>query len=75
MTNTTITLNTDEIAYLVELLNNERYTANTNAVLAETLIDRLVTPEALPSDEEIEARRAALGPHVGVLISDRTWGF
>ena len=64
MTNTTITLNTDEIAYLVELLNNERYTANTNAVLAETLIDRLVTPEApsideLFSDEEIEARAEA----------------
>ena len=61
MTQTTFTLNTDEIAYLVELLNNERYDANTNAVLAETLIDRLVdevppTLAELFSDEEIDAQ-------------------
>jgi hypothetical protein len=63
MTNTTITFNTDEIAYLVELLNNERYTANTNAALANTLIDRLVDVEPpamsdLFSNEEIDAQIA-----------------
>ncbi len=28
---------TDELSYLLELLNNERYTSNTNAVIADTL--------------------------------------
>lgn len=63
MTQTTFTLNTDEIAYLVELLNNERYDANTHVVLAETLIERLVDVEPpsaadLFSDEEIDAQIA-----------------
>ena len=32
-----INITTDELSYMLELLNNERYTSNTNAVIADTL--------------------------------------
>ena len=53
----TIALTTDEVSYLMELLNNERYTGNTNAVLAESLITVLHETQSL-SDEEIDAQIA-----------------
>lgn len=53
----TIALTTDEVSYLMELLNNERYTSNTNAVLAESLITVLHETQSL-SDEEIDAQIA-----------------
>jgi len=52
-----ITLTNDEVSYLVELLNNERYTSNSNAVLAESLITLLSDTQPL-SDEEIDAQIA-----------------
>ena len=51
----TIALTTDEVSYLVELLNNERYTSNSNATLAESLITVLYDTPSL-SDEEIDAQ-------------------
>ena len=44
MTNDTITipLTIDEVSFVLELLNNERYTSNTNAELADVLSTRLV---------------------------------
>jgi len=43
MTNDTIMipLTMDEISFVLELLNNERYTSNTNAELADVLSTRL----------------------------------
>lgn len=60
----TIALTTDEVSYLVELLNNERYTSNNNATLAESLITVLHDTQSLSaddlaaqlSDEEIDAQ-------------------
>ena len=37
----TLHLTEDELTFLLELVNNERYTANTNIVLAENLAARL----------------------------------
>ena len=62
----TIALTNDEVSYLMELLNNERYTSNNNATLAESLITVLHDTQSLSdddlfaqlSDEEIDARIA-----------------
>lgn len=58
---THITLSTDDVIYLVSVLNNERYIGNAYATVAQTLIERLVPAtapdaEAVPSDDEIDGR-------------------
>ena len=47
----TIALTTDEVSYLIELLNNERYTSNNNATLAESLITVLHDTQSLGADD------------------------
>lgn len=58
----TINISTDELGYMLELLNNERYTGNTNAVIAETLSavlhDASWHDEVGFEDEEIDAQIA-----------------
>lgn len=62
-----INITTDELSYMLELLNNERYTSNTNAVIADTLSAILHDAswhgvqwngESDPTDEEIDAQIA-----------------
>jgi hypothetical protein len=69
--NLSLSLSTDDISYLLELLNNERYTANANQSHAESLMAQLVASasaahadadaeDAHWNDEEIEARLSEL---------------
>ena len=57
-----INITTDELDYMLELLNNERYTGNTNAVIADTLSavlhDASLHGESDSTDEEIDAQIA-----------------
>ena len=60
----TINITTDELSYMLELINNERYSGNTNVVIAETLMALLHDASwhcesgPLPNDEEIDAQIA-----------------
>ena len=58
----TINISTEELGYMLELLNNERYTGNTNAVIADTLSavlhDASWHGESDSTDEEIDAQIA-----------------
>ena len=46
-----IPFNQEHIDYVLELLNNERYTGNANAQLAESLIARIVASESTANSE------------------------
>lgn len=78
----TIPLTVDEVSFVLELLNNERYTSNTNAVLADVLTSRLVErtdavlAEYAEEDAYWSAREADLhDEHVEALCTARALGY
>ena len=52
--NLSLSLSTDDVSYLLELLNNERYDANTNCRHVESLIATLVAAESVAQTERVE---------------------
>lgn len=77
-----LTLTTDQISFVLELLNNERYTSNTHCTLAEHTIARIVSQEsvALIADAEEDAywdaREAALNDeHIDAECAARALGY
>ena len=55
----TLHLTEDELTFLLELVNNERYTANTNIVLVEDLAARLARDLHTVRMENEDAEAAA----------------
>ena len=78
----TIPLTVDEVSFVLELLNNERYTSNTNAVLADVLTSRLIDrttdtiAEYAEEDAYWSARESDLNDeHVEALCTARALGY
>jgi len=53
-----INITTDELSYMLELLNNEHYTGNTNARLMDSLTQKLDNAFFMLSEEELMANIA-----------------
>jgi hypothetical protein len=53
-----INITTDELSYMLELLNNEHYTGNTNAAIMDTLTQKLDDAFFMLSEEEHMAKIA-----------------
>ena len=50
-----INISTDELSYMLELLNNEHYTGNTNAGIMDSLTQKLDNAFFMLSQEELMA--------------------
>lgn len=77
-----LTLTTDQISFVLELLNNERYTSNTNCAIAEGTMARIIAQESvaqsafLAEDAYWSAREAELNDeHIEAALTARALGY